>query len=107
MRWLRLALDDQRSPPVAFTGARLHASDAVDAPAEPVAATVKSREEVDGEGTEREDSRIKGEAQTDHVPVRPVEAQNAAHLQFVNFAGFTQLVLLFRPALQYPVNDRA
>src|SRR5213592_2521939 len=45
--WLRLTLDDQRSPPAAFTGARLHAADAVAAPAEPVAVTVKSREEVD------------------------------------------------------------
>jgi Protein of unknown function (DUF3999) len=45
--WLRLTLDDQRSPPAAFTGARLHAADAVVAPAEPAAVTVKSREEVD------------------------------------------------------------
>src|ERR1051326_4733318 len=44
---LRLTVDDQRSPPVAFTGARLHAADAVDAPPEPVAVTVKSREELD------------------------------------------------------------
>src|SRR5258706_287821 len=44
-----LTLDDQRSPPAAFTGARLHAADAVDAPAEPVAVIVKSREEVDGD----------------------------------------------------------
>jgi hypothetical protein len=44
---LRLTLDDQRSSPVAFTGARLHATDAVAAPSEPVAMTVKSREELD------------------------------------------------------------
>src|SRR6266487_4782356 len=44
---LRLTLDDQRSPPVAVTGARLHAADAVAAPAEPVTVTVKSREELD------------------------------------------------------------
>jgi len=44
---LRLTLDDQRSSPVAFTGARLHAADAVAAPSEPVAVTLKSREELD------------------------------------------------------------
>src|SRR6266516_1499694 len=44
---LRLTLDDQRSSPAAFTGARLHAAEAVAAPTEPVAATVKSREELD------------------------------------------------------------
>ena len=45
--WLRLTLYDQRSPPTAVTGARLHAADAVAAPAEPVAVTVKLREELD------------------------------------------------------------
>ena len=45
--WLRLTLDDQRSPPAAVTGARLHAADALAAPAEPVAVAVKSREELD------------------------------------------------------------
>ena len=44
---LRLTLDDQRTSPVAFTGARLHAADAVAAPYELVAATMKSREELD------------------------------------------------------------
>src|SRR5262245_31293976 len=44
---LRLTLDDRRSAPVAFTGARWHAAEGVVAPAEPVAVTVKSREEVD------------------------------------------------------------
>ncbi len=44
---LRLTLDDQRSPPAAFTGARLHAAEALAAPAEPVAVKVKSREELD------------------------------------------------------------
>jgi len=44
---LRVTLDDQRSPPAAFTGARLHAADAVAAPAEPISVTVKSREELD------------------------------------------------------------
>ncbi len=46
---LRLTLDDQRSAPVAFTGARLHAADAVEAPAEPVAVSVNSRVELDGD----------------------------------------------------------
>src|SRR5439155_9521690 len=45
--WLRLTLHDQRSPPPAVTRARLHAADALAAPAEPVAVTVKSREELD------------------------------------------------------------
>src|SRR5438876_4351295 len=44
---LRLTLDDQRSSPVAFTGARLHAADAVAAPSEPVTVAVKSRAEID------------------------------------------------------------
>src|SRR5881396_986296 len=44
---LRLTLDDQRSPPAAFTGARLHAAEALAAPAEPVPVKVKSREELD------------------------------------------------------------
>jgi hypothetical protein len=44
---LRLTLDDQRSPPTAFTGARLHAAEAVAAPVEAIAVTVKSREELE------------------------------------------------------------
>jgi len=44
---LRLTLDDQRSPPAAFTGARLHAAEDVSAPVEPIAVAVKSREELD------------------------------------------------------------
>ena len=44
---LRLTLDDQRSSPAVFTGARLHVADAVAAPSEPVTVAVKSREEMD------------------------------------------------------------
>ena len=47
--WLRVTLDDQRSPPAACTGARLHVADAVAVPTEPVAVRVKSREEADGD----------------------------------------------------------
>src|ERR1044071_3204572 len=47
--WLRLTVDDQRSAPAAFTGARLHAAEAVDAPVEPAIVTVKSREELEGD----------------------------------------------------------
>lgn len=47
--WLRLTLDDQRSPPAAFTGARLQAADPLDAPVQPVSVTVKSREDSDSD----------------------------------------------------------
>jgi hypothetical protein len=46
---LRLTIDDQRARPVAFTGARLHAANAVEAPTESMTLPVKSREEIDGE----------------------------------------------------------
>ncbi|MBI4658136.1 MAG: DUF3999 family protein [Verrucomicrobia bacterium] len=47
--WLRLTLDDQRSRPVAFTGARALTAKSVDPPKELVPAAIKSREDADGE----------------------------------------------------------
>ena len=47
--WLRLTVDDQRSPPIPFTGARLEAAATEDAPLEPVPATLVGRDEPPGE----------------------------------------------------------
>jgi hypothetical protein len=47
--WLRLTLDDQRSPPVALTSVRVQAAAAAETPAEPVVLTMKSREELGGD----------------------------------------------------------
>jgi hypothetical protein len=46
--WLRLTVDDARSRPVAFTGAQLRAARGAEPPLEPVAVTIRSREESDG-----------------------------------------------------------
>ncbi len=48
-RWLRLTIDDQRSPPVPFTGARVHAADAEAAPVELQTVTIAERNENPGE----------------------------------------------------------
>jgi hypothetical protein len=47
--WLRLSVDDQRSPPVPFTGARVHAAAREPGSSEPVAVTVTQRDESPGE----------------------------------------------------------
>jgi hypothetical protein len=47
--WLRITLDDQRSRPIPFTNARVHAAVAAETKAEPSPVSVKSREEQDGE----------------------------------------------------------
>ncbi len=48
-RWLRLTVDDQRSAPIPFTGARLHAAAAVTPPSETQIATIAERNENPGE----------------------------------------------------------
>jgi hypothetical protein len=48
-RWLRLTIDDQRSRPVPFTGAKLSATDVADAPVELQTATITERDENPGE----------------------------------------------------------
>ena len=48
-RWLRLTIDDQRSQPVPFTGARVHAADVEAAPIELQTVTVAERNENPGE----------------------------------------------------------
>lgn len=45
--WLRLTIDDRRTPVVPFTGAQLHRAGAP-APVEPVPITIKSRDESPG-----------------------------------------------------------
>lgn len=49
VRWLRLTVDDQRSGPVPFTGARLYAATAEPAPVETIPATITERDENPGE----------------------------------------------------------
>jgi hypothetical protein len=48
-RWLRLTVDDQRSQPVPFTGARVHAADVEATPIELQTVTVAERNESPGE----------------------------------------------------------
>ena len=48
-RWLRLTIDDQRSQPVPFTGARVFAAEAEASPVESQTATVAERNENPGE----------------------------------------------------------
>ena len=47
--WLRLTVDDQRSQPILFTGARVHAAEVEPVPAEPVSVTIAGRYENPGE----------------------------------------------------------
>ena len=47
--WLRLMIDDQRSPPVPFTGARVFAADVEAAPVELQTVTIAERDENPGE----------------------------------------------------------
>lgn len=46
---LRVTIDDQRSGPLAFTGARIHAANDIEAATESMTLAVKSREEIDGD----------------------------------------------------------
>ena len=48
-RSLRLTVDDQRSQPIPFTGARVHAAAAEPAPSEPLPVTIAERHENPGE----------------------------------------------------------
>jgi hypothetical protein len=48
-RWLRLTIDDQRSQPVPFTGARVHAADVEATPIELQTVTITERNENPGE----------------------------------------------------------
>jgi hypothetical protein len=48
-RWLRLTVDDQRSQPVPFTGARIYAADTEATPVELQTATIAERDENPGE----------------------------------------------------------
>ena len=47
--WLRLTADDQRSEPIPFTGARLHAATSETAPGESLAVQISERDENPGE----------------------------------------------------------
>jgi len=47
--WLRLTVDDQRSQPIPFTGARIHAATVEAAPVEAVPVTIVGRDENPGE----------------------------------------------------------
>jgi hypothetical protein len=47
--WLRLTVDDQRSPPVPFTGARVYAATGETVPLEAVPVTITERDENPGE----------------------------------------------------------
>jgi hypothetical protein len=47
--WLRFTVDDQRSPPIPFTGARVEAAAAESAPNEPLSVTITDRHENPGE----------------------------------------------------------
>ena len=48
-RWLRLTIDDQRTQPVPFTGAQIHAADVEATPVELQAVTIAERNENPGE----------------------------------------------------------
>jgi Protein of unknown function (DUF3999) len=48
-KWLRLTVDDQRSQPVPFTGARVHAASGESAPMETIPVTIAERDENPGE----------------------------------------------------------
>ena len=48
-RWLRLSVDDRRSPPIPFTSARIHAAAAETTPAESQPVTIVERNENPGE----------------------------------------------------------
>ena len=47
--WLRLTVDDRRSEPIPFTGARVHAAASLPVPGEPLPVTIAGREETPGE----------------------------------------------------------
>ncbi len=47
--WLRLTVDDQRSPPIPFTGARIHVAVTEPAPSERLPVTIAERHENPGE----------------------------------------------------------
>ena len=47
--WLRLTVDDQRSPPIPFTGARVHAAEVEPVPAEALPVTIVTRDENPGQ----------------------------------------------------------
>ena len=47
--WLRLTVDDQRSPPIPFTGARIHVAVSEPAPSERLPVTITERNENPGE----------------------------------------------------------
>ena len=48
-KWLRLTVDDQRSQPIPFTGALVHAATGEPAPGELISATITDRDENPGE----------------------------------------------------------
>jgi hypothetical protein len=48
-KWLRLTVDDQRSQPIPFTGALVHAATGESAPGELISATITERDENPGE----------------------------------------------------------
>lgn len=48
-RWLRLTVDDQRSPPIPFTGARVHAAAIEPVPGELIPVAITERDENPGE----------------------------------------------------------
>src|SRR5256885_10278575 len=62
------------------------------------------REQVDGEGAERKNSRVEGEAERYNVPVRFIEAKNLAELQLIDGSTLSEYVTPFSLALKHPVN---
>lgn len=67
--WIRLLIDDERSRPMAFTGAGVRLAPPERPPEEPVPATVKSREEIDG------DTRLVLDLGAAHLPLASLELQ--------------------------------
>jgi len=85
--WLRVTLDDKRSPPIPITGARIQAAGPEPAPTQPMALRVTERE--DGPGRTRLTLRVAGAP----VVLAGITIETPEPL-------FTRRVSLFRPSVE-------
>lgn len=86
-RWLRLTVDDQRSPPIPFTGARVHAAAVEPVPAETVPVTIVARDENPGQ------TRLTVSLSAANLDVAAVEIETTEPL-------FTRQVTLAAPQVE-------
>src|SRR5262249_37169660 len=69
------------------------------------AGTVGVDEELDGEGFERKNGRVKHDAEGDDVPIRNPEVKYVLEYNFVGRALVSQVVIFFCVDFLHPVND--